>query len=240
MDGSYNATEGAVDHDQLHRVLDDLAVKPRRAAARADHRPMAPVAAPVWGGTSASRGSPGTMPGRQDEVMVVRTLAFMIVRQVLRLVGLGPSADAKDVEICGDANFLIPDPDGFALAIISSSLFMSWQRAIGGRLKADLRFSKTFTYNTFPLPDLTARQYSAVCAAATTIVGARAEFDGWSLAEIYESAAIPEEILAAHNHLDETLGSAFGRADLADDDARQRTLFRYYARLTGQETLLTV
>jgi hypothetical protein len=31
--------------------------------------------------------------------MVVRTLAFMIVRQFLGLVGLGPSADAKDVEI---------------------------------------------------------------------------------------------------------------------------------------------
>jgi putative transposase len=30
--------------------------------------------------------------------MVVRTLAFMIVRQVLSLVGLGPSPDAKDVE----------------------------------------------------------------------------------------------------------------------------------------------
>jgi putative transposase len=31
--------------------------------------------------------------------MVVRTLAFMIVRQALCLVGLGPSPDAKDVEI---------------------------------------------------------------------------------------------------------------------------------------------
>jgi putative transposase len=31
--------------------------------------------------------------------MVVRILAFMIVRQVLSLVGLGPSPDAKDVEI---------------------------------------------------------------------------------------------------------------------------------------------
>jgi hypothetical protein len=39
------------------------------------------------------------MPARQDEVMVVRTLAFMIARQVLCLVGLGPSPDAKDVEI---------------------------------------------------------------------------------------------------------------------------------------------
>ena len=38
------------------------------------------------------------MRARQDEVMV-RTLAFMIVRQVLCLVGLGPSPDAKDIEI---------------------------------------------------------------------------------------------------------------------------------------------
>jgi hypothetical protein len=39
------------------------------------------------------------MPARQDEVMVVRTLAFMIVRQVLSLIGAGPSPDAKDIEI---------------------------------------------------------------------------------------------------------------------------------------------
>ena len=31
--------------------------------------------------------------------MVVRTLAFMAVRQVLSLIGLGRSPDAKDVEI---------------------------------------------------------------------------------------------------------------------------------------------
>jgi putative transposase len=31
--------------------------------------------------------------------MVVRTLAFMVVRLVLDLVGLGPSPEAKDVEI---------------------------------------------------------------------------------------------------------------------------------------------
>jgi putative transposase len=39
------------------------------------------------------------MRGRQDEVIVVRTLAFMVLRQVLSLVGLGQSPDAKDVEI---------------------------------------------------------------------------------------------------------------------------------------------
>jgi len=31
--------------------------------------------------------------------MVVRTLAFVLVRRVLGLAGLGPAPDAKDIEI---------------------------------------------------------------------------------------------------------------------------------------------
>jgi hypothetical protein len=31
--------------------------------------------------------------------MLMRTVAFLVVRRVLALVGLGPSSDAKDVEI---------------------------------------------------------------------------------------------------------------------------------------------
>jgi putative transposase len=37
--------------------------------------------------------------GWQDELMVLRTVAFVIVRRVLDLVGLGPTPDARDVEI---------------------------------------------------------------------------------------------------------------------------------------------
>src|SRR6478609_7721401 len=37
--------------------------------------------------------------GQQDEYMLMRTLTFIIVRRVLALIGLGPSPDAKDVEI---------------------------------------------------------------------------------------------------------------------------------------------
>jgi putative transposase len=39
------------------------------------------------------------MPAGHAEVMLVRTLAFMLVRRVLALAGLGCSPDAKDVEI---------------------------------------------------------------------------------------------------------------------------------------------
>ena len=41
----------------------------------------------------------GLLPSGRLSVMVVRTLALVIVRRVLGLVGLGPAPDAKDVEI---------------------------------------------------------------------------------------------------------------------------------------------
>jgi hypothetical protein len=43
---------------------------------------------------SREDGNPGSL-----SFMVVRTLAFMIVRRVLDLVGLGSNPDATDVEI---------------------------------------------------------------------------------------------------------------------------------------------
>lgn len=151
-----------------------------------------------------------------------------------------PAARYDADVICGDANFLIPDPDGFALAILSSSMFMVWQKAIGGRLESRLRFSKTFTYNTFPLPTLSKKNYAAMCSAAAGILTARAAHHGWSLAQIYESDAIPDDVVAAHLALDDVLDSTFVRANLETEAARQRTLFRAYATLTGQEALLTI
>ncbi|MDY5829165.1 type IIL restriction-modification enzyme MmeI [Corynebacterium sp. LK2536] len=37
---------------------------------------------------------------------------------------------------------------------MSSSMFIIWQRTVGGRIKSDYRFSSTLTWNTFPVPEL--------------------------------------------------------------------------------------
>src|SRR5438874_13202768 len=39
------------------------------------------------------------MSGCQDDAVVLHTVAFMVLRQVLGLIGLDPPPDAKDVEI---------------------------------------------------------------------------------------------------------------------------------------------
>ena len=56
--------------------------------------------------------------------------------------------------ITSNLAFIAPDPVGLQFALLSSSMFITWQRTVGGRLKSDLRFASTLTWYTFPVPKL--------------------------------------------------------------------------------------
>ncbi|MBJ8009996.1 type IIL restriction-modification enzyme MmeI, partial [Bacillus cereus] len=56
--------------------------------------------------------------------------------------------------IAGNKIFKADDPDGFAFAIMSSSMFITWQKTVGGRIKADPNFSNTIVWNNLPLPGI--------------------------------------------------------------------------------------
>src|SRR5699024_11824311 len=44
---------------------------------------------------------------------------------------------SKDI-IAADSVFTITDPDGLIFGLMSSSMLITWQRTVGGRLKSDL------------------------------------------------------------------------------------------------------
>jgi len=54
--------------------------------------------------------------------------------------------------IAGNKIYKCEDPDGYAFAVASSSMFIAWQKGIGGRLKSDPNFSNTLVWNNLPLP----------------------------------------------------------------------------------------
>ena len=138
--------------------------------------------------------------------------------------------------ICGDANFLVADPDGFVLGLLSSSMFIAWMRAIGGRLESRLRFSGTFTYNNFPIPTVTAEQREQIVEAARTLVDVRANYPGVSIAELYDGSMTPD-LAEAHAQIDRAVDRVFKLAPGASLDQRHKVLLRQYAKLTGQDTL---
>lgn len=138
--------------------------------------------------------------------------------------------------ICGNANFLVPDPDAFVFGVLSSAMFMAWMLAIGGRLKSDPRFSKSLVYNSFPLGKLASSQRQAICSAGKDVLGVRSSFEGASLADLYDRNSMPLSLLKAHRALDKCIDATFGRVEHPRHLARPKVLFKRYAELTGGDS----
>jgi hypothetical protein len=141
-----------------------------------------------------------------------------------------PSARFDPTVIVGDANFTAEDPDGFAFAVLSSSAFIAWQRAVGGRIKSDLRFSNTLTWNTFPLPPVSEAQREAAIAGGEAVLNARALHPDRSLADHYNPLAMAPALLKAHAVLDRAMDGVLGLRGTVSDDDRVRALFASYQR----------
>ena len=153
-------------------------------------------------------------------------------RRYLPVAYFGPEV------IASDKVYTVPDPDGFLLGILSSTMFLSWMKTIGGRLESRPSFSNKLTYNTFPLPPSTRSQRDGIVEAAAKIVTARQSHAELSLAQLYDPIAMPTDLIDAHDQVDGAVDRVFTREALIGEPERQKVLFRSYATLTGQERLL--
>lgn len=135
--------------------------------------------------------------------------------------------------ISSNANFQVADEEGLLFALISSSMFIAWQRAVGGRIKSDLRFSSTLTWNTFPVPELDATARSAIIAAGQKVLAARERHPERSLEDHYNPLAMDPALVKAHDALDREVDRAFGASrKLSNERQRLELLFARYVELT--------
>lgn len=144
--------------------------------------------------------------------------------------------------ISSNRNFMAIDPDGFLFALISSSMFITWQRAIGGRLESRFNFSNTVVWNNFPLPPVSEEQRRKVIAAGRKVLAAREAIEERaggpvSLADMYASLASMDPALrAAHDELDSAVDVAFGALRrCSSEEARLKILLERYQELTAVE-----
>ena len=136
--------------------------------------------------------------------------------------------------IAGNKVFTSLDPDGLSFALISSSMFITWQKAVGGRLESRLNFANTLTWNTFPVPELDEKTRERIIKAGQKVLDARALHPERSLAEHYNPLAMAPELLKAHDALDREVDKAMGAArKLTSERQRQELLFANYAKLTN-------
>lgn len=136
--------------------------------------------------------------------------------------------------IASNAVFTTVDPDGFQFAIVSSSMFLTWQLTIGGRLESRPRFSNTIVWNNLPLPPVETELRQRIITAGRAVESARAERPDRSLAQHYVANAMTPELSEAHAKLDMLVDRAFGaKAQCRTERERQQILFTRYDELAA-------
>lgn len=136
--------------------------------------------------------------------------------------------------ISSNSVFQTSDEDGLQFALISSSMFITWQKMVGGRLESRLRFANTLTWNTFPVPKLDEDTQKRIVKAGQKVLDARALHPERSLAQHYAPLAMAPELVKAHDALDKEVDKAFGADErLTSERQRQQLLFDSYSVLTS-------
>ncbi|OIR46437.1 DNA methyltransferase [Corynebacterium sp. NML130628] len=179
------------------------------------------------------RGTPHLMRPNKDRPVVDYLLIPSVVSETR------PYFTAQQVPgdvIASNLAFTVEDPTGFAFSLISSSMFITWQRTVGGRMKSDLRFANTLTWNTFPVPELDDKTRQRIIDAGKKVLAARELHPERSLAEHYNPLAMDPALLKAHAALDKEVDKAFGAPrKRTSEKQRQEILLAAYATLIADQ-----
>jgi len=118
------------------------------------------------------------------------------------------------------------------LSILSSKLHYCWGETTSGKLKTDLNYSNTLTWNTFPIPNLTNKNKADLTLCAENILLAREAHFPATIADLYDHENMPEDLLRAHECNDEVLERIYIGRRFKNDTERLEKLFALYTKMT--------
>ena len=121
------------------------------------------------------------------------------------------------------------------MAIIASKLHIAWIGAVCGRLEMRFSYSNTLGWNTFPAPPLTAKNKADLTACAENILLAREAHFPATIAELYASATMPDNLRAAHERNDEVLERIYIGRRFRNDTERLEKLFELYIDMSEKK-----
>ncbi|MCD8922981.1 N-6 DNA methylase [Staphylococcus pseudintermedius] len=129
--------------------------------------------------------------------------------------------------IISDSSMAIYDAPLWLLGLLQSRMHMVWLRAIGGKLKTDYRYSSGLVYNTFPIRRLSPQRLKEIERVITDILDLR-EYEGGSLAYLYNSKTMPISLKEKHQELDGIVERAYRQKPFNSDEERLSTLLTLY------------
>lgn len=133
--------------------------------------------------------------------------------------------------ILSDLLFALYDAPLWSLSLIASRLHLVWVATVCGKLKTDFRYSNTLGWNTFPVPKLTEQNKLELTRSAEEILLAREAHYPATLAELYDSNSMPDNLRKAHIRNDEVLERIFVGRCFKNDTERLEVLLNKYHQI---------
>ncbi len=143
-------------------------------------------------------------------------------------VGLLPEGS-----IVSNKNFALLDAPLWNLALIASRLHWVWIGAVCVRLEMRFSYSNTLGWNTFPVPALTEKNKADLTRCAEDILLAREAHFPKTIADLYDSEKMPEDLREAHERNDEVLERIFIGRRFLNDTERLEKMFDLYTKMTN-------
>ncbi|ETI58055.1 class I SAM-dependent DNA methyltransferase [Marinomonas profundimaris] len=137
--------------------------------------------------------------------------------------------------VISNAASIVQNAPVHIFAIISSTLHMSWVKAIAGKLKTDLRYTSATCYNNFPIPELTVKNKTDLTRCAEDILLAREAHFPATIADLYDPEKMPENLRRAHDRNDEVLERIYIGRQFKNDTERLEKLFDLYTKMTSKQ-----
>jgi hypothetical protein len=146
-----------------------------------------------------------------------------------------PVGILSSYSIVSDNAFAIYDAPLWNMALIASRLHMVWVRTVCGQLETRLRYSNTMGWNAYPVPALTEKNKADLTHCAEDILLAReAQFPA-TIADLYDSDAMPADLRAAHERNDEVLERIYIGRRFRNDTERLEKLFDLYTKMAAAQ-----
>ena len=145
-----------------------------------------------------------------------------------------PMGYVNENTVISDSAMAIYNAPMWLLGILESRMHMVWLRSVGGKLETRYRYSAGLVYNTFPIKGLSTQRKNEMTRVMTEILELR-EYDGGTLAELYNKDTMPENLRKKHEELDGIVDRAYQQRPFESDEKRLDILLNLYQKMTTKE-----
>ncbi|MBI6119634.1 DNA methyltransferase [Salegentibacter maritimus] len=140
-----------------------------------------------------------------------------------------------DSTIISDRAQVIYDSDPFVFGVLSSKMHSAWSDVVSGRLKTDINYSVSLTYNNFPFPKISDKEKERINLHVFSVLEEREKHPEKTMAQLYDPKKMPAGLRQAHKELDEAIERCYRLKPFENDTERLEYLFKEYEKMVKKK-----